>query len=175
MHNIQKIGVFYGSSTGNTAMIARIIKEHLPEYEVDLFDVAHTSPEKIQEYKCLIFGVATWGNAEIQDDFSAFLQGFQKELFKSKLLALFGTGDQETYGNTFADGLGVLYEKMKPYPMKIIGQWENRDYSFESSLALQDDDTFVGLVLDEDNQHDMTISRIKQWCDQINQELKLVE
>jgi flavodoxin I len=42
-------------------------------------------------------------------------------------------------------------------------------YDFNKSKALRDD-KFIGLALDEDNQSDLTDSRIKQWVTQLKKE-----
>ena len=62
---MNKIAIFYGSSTGNTANIAGALAAALG---ADAFDVAKNPGEKIAEYSRLIFGTSTWGLGDLQDD-----------------------------------------------------------------------------------------------------------
>jgi len=41
--------------------------------------------------------------------------------------------------------------------------WPTDGYDFKQSAALLDDDNFVGLVLDQDNQKDQSDSRLATW------------
>jgi flavodoxin I len=52
----------------------------------------------------------------------------------------------------------------------IIGEWPNENYEFEKSKALIDG-KFVGLVIDQDNQKDMTKERVAEWIEKIGAEL----
>ena len=87
--------------------------------------------------------------------------------FEGKTVALFGTGDQVGYPDTFLDGMGMLYETFQFRGAKFIGFWPTVGYDFTSPLPLLDHDHFVGLAIDEDNQSDLTDERIKKWCEQI--------
>ena len=71
-------------------------------------------------------------------------------------------GDQENYTDTYLDAMGILYEKLIEKGANIIGFWSVKGYSFAESLAVRNNE-FVGLALDEDNQPDLTESRVKNW------------
>ena len=80
-----------------------------------------------------------------------------------KTVAFFGVGDQESYYDTFVDGLGILYETAKKNGANIVGDaWSSEGYDFGESKALNNDG-FVGLVIDDDNQSDETNQRVKMW------------
>ncbi|HAS51747.1 MAG TPA: hypothetical protein DCS21_08410, partial [Gammaproteobacteria bacterium] len=53
---------------------------------------------------------------------------------------------------------------------QFIGSWPIDGYEFEKSKALRDGE-FVGLVLDQDNQADLTDERIEEWLEQVKPEL----
>jgi flavodoxin I len=52
---------------------------------------------------------------------------------------------------------------------KTVGYWSSDGYDYESSRA-ERNSKFVGLALDEDNQSELTDSRIKQWVEQLKTE-----
>ena len=54
-----KIGIFYGSTSGNTEMVAQNIQEALGVENADLHDVA--SADDLQKHDHLILGTSTWG------------------------------------------------------------------------------------------------------------------
>ena len=51
---------------------------------------------------------------------------------------------------------------------KTIGAWPTDGYNFSESRGVRDG-KFIGLALDEDNQGDLTESRIKTWSGQVKQ------
>lgn len=53
----------------------------------------------------------------------------------------------------------------------IIGHWPSEGYEFTQSIALIDEQTFIGLTLDEDRQAELTVSRVKTWLNQLKTEL----
>ena len=63
---MEKVGIFFGSSTGNTENIANQLKGLLGTAEV--FNVADTKPEKMAEFTNIILGTSTWGVGDLQDD-----------------------------------------------------------------------------------------------------------
>lgn len=164
------IGIFYGSSTGNTENVAVIIKDQLTEYNVDIHDTAHVSTDMVQPYKVLIFGVPTWGSSGIQEDLDEFLQPLKKKDLSGKKVALFGLGDQATYGDSFADALGILYHELAPLGCVFIGKWPDEGYDYKQSKAFKDG-SFVGLVIDEDIQPEKTKERVQKWTEQLKKEI----
>ena len=62
----------------------------------------------------------------------------------------------------------MLHEQVIAQGAQLIGYWPNKGYEFAASKALtEDNESFVGLSLDEDNQYDLSEDRIDQWCEQI--------
>ena len=116
----------------------------------------------MMDYRSLILGISTWGLGELQDDWIAVLPVLEDLDLKGKKVALFGLGDQESYPDTFADALGMLYDILNPKECVFTGEWSTEGYHFEASKALRGDD-FVGLVLDVENQDDLTELRMDKW------------
>ncbi len=166
-----KIGIFYGSTNGNTENAAKRIAKEFNEHSVDIFDVAKlNSAERIQEYEFVVFGTSTWGEGELQDDWEDFYPKLDAISLTGKKVALFGLGDQDGFGHEFVSALRILFDKVKLQGGEIIGFWSTDGYEFDSSMAVVDE-SFVGLALDEDNQDDLTEGRIKQWCKQLKNEM----
>lgn len=65
---MNKIGVFYGSTTGTTEDVARRIAEKLNVPQGDIHDVSVLTDALVKEYDVLVLGTSTWGAGELQDD-----------------------------------------------------------------------------------------------------------
>jgi flavodoxin I len=164
----KKIGIFYGSSTGQTELVAEKLHQLLGEANADLINVDVAGGDDLNKYPYLIFGTPTWGVGEMQDDMEDFAEIIEDCDFKGKKIALFGLGDQDTYPDSFADGVGMLYDKIKD-KAKIVGQWPRKGYLFNESEAIVDDH-FVGLILDQENQSAKTNERLEKWVEILKKE-----
>lgn len=167
---MSEIAIFYGSSTGNTEIVAKIIQEKLGADKADLYDVAHIKVEDLRKYSFIILGTSTWGIGGMQDDWEDAVDLIGKVDFAEKKVALFGLGDQEEYPDTFADALGTLYRRVLKRGACIIGEWPADDYTFEKSRAYREG-SFVGLVIDQDNQADLTEERVSDWVEMVTSAL----
>ncbi len=163
-----KVGLFYGSTTGNTKSVAEMIQKQLGQDNVDLYDVAAAGPGDLDGYDSLILGVSTWGLGDLQDDWDVFASNLKN--LGGRKVALFALGDQQAYPDTFVNAMGTLYEKATEAGADVVGSWPTDGYDFIASAAVVDG-KFVGLALDEDGQSDMTADRVKAWTDQIRGEL----
>ena len=160
--------IFFASSTGNSEEIANKISSELNEIEV--FDLSGTKINKINDYDKLILGCSTWGDGELNDDWEDVWSDFCKLDLSSKTIALFGLGDQESYSDEFCSALGIIYEQVNSMGANIIGFTSREGYYHDASKA-QIDDKFVGLVIDEDNQSDLTDERIAKWVNEIKEDI----
>lgn len=163
---MSKIGIFYGSNSGTTEGVAGSIKSALEAKgaEVELKDVASASKADLDGYQNIIFGTSTWGMGDLQDDWVDFVEVVNDTDLSGKTVAIFGTGDQYGYPDTFVDGIGEIFESVSG--AKVVGKWSVDGYEFDGSKGVIDGE-FVGLVLDEDNQDNMSESRISDWVDSI--------
>ena len=160
--------IFFASTTGNSQEIANKISTALNSIEV--FDLAGTKIEKLNDYDKLILGGSTWGDGELNDDWEDVWANFCELDLSNKTIALFGLGDQESYSYEFCSALGIIYEQLLSSKAKIIGFTSTEGYYHDASKA-QIDDKFIGLVLDEDNQSDLTDERIENWVNIIKSEI----
>jgi flavodoxin I len=122
------------------------------------------------EYDVLILGSSTWGEGELQDDWYDVIDRLSGLDLKGKKVALFGTGDQKSYPDTFVDALAELKEKLAGTGAAFIGAWPVEGYDYDSSRS-EEDGMFVGLALDDDNQPDKTEERIAEWVGRLKEEI----
>ncbi|MFA0194353.1 flavodoxin FldB [Vibrio artabrorum] len=164
-----KIGLFYGSTTCYTEMAAEKIRGIIGEDLVDIHNVKETPLSLMANYDLLLLGISTWDFGEIQEDWNELWEDIATTPMKGKVVALFGLGDQEGYGEWFLDAMGLLHEELKTAGAEFVGFWPNDDsYEFEASKALTEDQShFVGLALDEDSQYELSDQRIASWVEQV--------
>lgn len=170
-----RIGLFFGSNTGHTRKVAKLIKKRFDDDTMaEPVNVNRASPEDFAAYDYLILGTPTLGEgmlpglssdaeAESWEEFLPKLAGLS---FEGKTIALFGLGDQSSYASEFVDALIELYDFFSERGARIVGAWPTEGYDFSVSQAVVDD-KFVGLALDLDNQADRTEARLDQWLAQI--------
>jgi flavodoxin I len=164
---MSKIGLFFGTQTGNTEAAAEMIQSALGgDSVVTLHDVAEADLDELGEYDCLIIGCPTWNIGELQSDWEGLYDELDALDFSGKKVAYFGVGDQIGYADNFQDAMGMLEEKISQLGGTTVGYWPTDGYEFEESKALRDG-KFVGLALDEDNQSEMTEERVQAWTSQL--------
>lgn len=156
-----KIAIFYGSTTGTTEMVAGKVGELLGA-EV----LSATEIDRVEEYDFVIFATSTWGMGDLQDDWYEALDKLKTKNLSGKKVGLIGVGDQFGFGDTFVDGIGTIYEEIKDMGINLVGKTSTDGYSFSGSKAVVDDE-FVGLVIDENNQSELTDERINAWVEKV--------
>lgn len=169
------VGLFYGSSTCYTEIVADKIREILSDEVVDVYNITDESMITAESYDYLIMGIPTWDYGELQEDWEEIWDELDLVNFAGRKVALYGLGDQVGYPEWFLDAMGYLHFKLLKLGAQPVGYWPNEGYEFESSKALTPDRKyFVGLALDEENQFDLTEERLSKWCDQIMREFALI-
>ncbi len=166
---MKNIGLFYGSTTGNTEEIAGMIADAIGKDKVDVIDVSTASMDKLMEYERIILGTSTWGSGDLQDDWEDFVDQLKEADLKGKKIALFGVGDSVSYGDTFVGGMGELYRLIENNGAEFFGKVSTEGYDYEESPA-EIDGKFVGLALDQDNEDDKTGERIQAWVESLKGE-----
>ena len=158
-----KIGIFYGSTTGVTEAVAERIAKKLGVASADVHNVGSATAADAVGYDALLLGTSTWGAGEVQDDWYDGLKVIKNADLGGKTVALFGCGDSESYPDTFAGGMGELYQAVVGAGAHVVGAVPVDGYTFDSSDAVVDGH-FVGLALDEVNESDKTDARIDAWA-----------
>lgn len=152
-----KTGIFYGSTTGVTEEIANKVGALLGADVLPAGDIS-----KVDEYDFAIFATSTWGMGDLQDDWMEALEELKNKDLSGKKVALIGVGDQEGFGDTFVDGIGTIYEVLVEKGANVVGKTSTEGYTHSDSKAVVDGE-FVGLVIDENNQSNLTDARIDAW------------
>ena len=167
---MEKIGIFYGSSTGNTESIAKQLGKSLQVESQNIFDIGKKGAiAKLSEYDVLLLGSSTWGDGDVEDEWE--LSDFKSINLQGKKVAVFGTGDSSSYPDSFCDALGLLADAAKKANADLIGnKVDTTGYTFDSSVAIVDG-FFVGLPIDEDNESDQTDDRVANWVEQLKAQI----
>lgn len=162
------IGLFYGSTTCYTEMVAEKIQALIGPELVALHNLKDTPLSAMANYDILILGLSTWDFGEIQEDWEAHWPEINQVNLQGKIVALYGMGDQIGYAEWFQDALGMLHNELAAQDIKRIGFWPNTGYDFIASKAVTPDgEWFYGLALDDENQYDLTDQRLQSWIEQI--------
>ena len=156
-----KTAIFYGSTTGTTEMVAGKVGELLGAEVLSVTEI-----DRVEEYDFVIFATSTWGMGDLQDDWYEALDKLKTKNLSGKKVGLIGIGDQFGFGDTFVDGIGTIYEEIKDMGINLVGKTSTDGYSFSGSKAVVDDE-FVGLVIDENNQSELTDERINAWVEKV--------
>ena len=115
--------VIYGSTTGNTEMVATRIGEVLSGKGVSVV-VKNVTDASVSElgnsYDVTLLGASTWGEDEIefQEDFEPFFQELDSADLKDKKVALFGCGDSSY--EYFCGAVDELEEKMEKLQANLV-------------------------------------------------------
>ena len=164
---MKKIGIIYGSTTGTCESLASQLAESLGVTTNDVYSADKLTDALIASYDVLILGTSTWGDGELQDDWYDGIKVLKNADLNGKTIALFGCGDSESYCDTFCDGMGILYEDLKDSGCVFLGnRVSTDDYTFSDPMAVVDG-AFVGLALDEVNESDKTSGRIREWVNEL--------
>lgn len=163
-----KIGLFFGTQTGNTETIAEQLQTALGgDSVVTLYEIADAGVSDFENHDCLIIGCPTWNIGEMQGDWDGFYENDLDSIdFSGKKVAYFGPGDQVGYSENFQDAMGLLEDRISSLGGETVGHWPTEGYEYEASKAVKEG-RFVGLALDEDNQPELTESRIQTWTSQL--------
>ncbi|AEI38160.1 flavodoxin FldA [Zymomonas mobilis] len=158
------VTIVFGSDSGCTKKIASRIASQIDARTVN---ITKAQSSDFEDCSLLILGCPTYGDGDLQADWEDHLNALEEAELKDKKVALFGTGDQEIYPDSFVDAIGILYDIVVGKGAKVIGFTKTEGYSFTHSAALRDGQ-FVGLALDEDNQSSETDDRIAAWLPQLS-------
>lgn len=163
--------LFFGTQTGTTEAVAEQIQKELADLVGECRNIYGVKKEELEDADFLVLGGSTWGDGELTDDFQDSLHILEAANLSGKTVALFALGDQYGYGYNFVSAMKIVYDTVKKCGAREIGSGVSRaGIDFEHSESLQDD-AFLGLVLDEVNQPEMTEKRIKEWVSTVRQEL----
>lgn len=172
---MNKIGIFFGTDTGSTRLVAKKIYSLLGESVADKpKNINRVRVDDLLRYDALILGTPSYGIGELPGLSTGCMEANWEEFapqmdgadFSGKRVALFGLGNQERYADRFASSMIHLYRLFYGYGADIVGQCSTEGYQFKHSHAIIDD-RFVGLPIDQRTQPHLTEQRLTAWLAQI--------
>ncbi|MGB0204691.1 MAG: flavodoxin domain-containing protein, partial [Neptuniibacter sp.] len=126
-----KIGIFFGTETGTTRLIAKKLYKLIGQDVADKpLNVNRISAQDMLEYDVLILGTPSYGEGDIpglsagclERNWEEFLNEFGSPDLTGKKIAMFGLGAQERYSERFASSLMALYKVFEELGAEMIGQ-----------------------------------------------------
>ena len=174
---MDKIGIFFGTDTGRTRLIAKQIAKKLGDAADAPVNIGRTTLADFLAYDHLIVGSPTLGDGMLpgescglsQPSWEEFVPQLAAADLTGKTIAIFGLGDQKKYAHEFVDAIGILHDAFVARGARVVGRWPTAGYDFEASQAV-DGDEFLGLALDQHHQPVLTEARIDAWLAQIKTE-----
>ena len=176
---MNKVGMFFGTETGTTRLIAKKLHKLLGDELADKpVNVNRIQPDDMLKYDALILGTPSYGVGDIpglsagclERNWEEFLAQFGCPDLSGKRIAMFGLGAQERYADRFASSLIALHKIFADLGAQMIGDWSVDGYTFEHSASVVDG-RFVGLVIDQRTQGMFTEQRLAAWVEQIKPQL----
>lgn len=162
------IGIFYGSTEGNTERVVNQIQQALGD-EAETHNVNSATADDVQNYNNIIYACPTWEIGQLQEDWDSFIDEAENVDYSGKKVTFIGLGDADGYPDTFLDALGIIYDRIKDKGAAFVGAWPTDGYNFEASKGVVNG-KFLGLAIDEDNQKDLTAGRVEKWVAQLKTE-----
>jgi flavodoxin I len=173
-----KIGIFFGTDTGRTRRIAKLIAQRLGESADPPLNINRVTAADLAPYQALILGTPTLGDGELPGldngaqtaSWLEFMPQLEGQDWSGKTVAIFGLGDQDKYPDEFVDAIAILHDAVADCGATVVGDTAVDGYSFKHSRAVVDG-RFIGLALDQINQGGLTEARIDAWLASIRPQL----
>ena len=172
-----KVGIFFGTSTGNTETVADLIAAEFGNdaegpFEID--SLQGSIAKTFHEYDALVVGTPTWNTgADTERSGTGWDEVYYGEMqdlkLQGKKVAVFGLGDQVSYTENYADATGELHDVFENLGCMMMGYTSQEGYEHESSKAIRGE-KFCGLLCDEINQDDLSPERVVNWVAQLRSE-----
>jgi len=166
---MKKTAIIYSFNTVKTAKIAGKIQEAFETGDVEMVNAEDIDLEKFMSFENIIMGVPTWFDGELPNYWDEFLPDMEDADLKGKKIAIFGLGDQKSYGENFIDGVGIMAGIIESCGGTVVGYTSTDGYSFEASRA-QKGNEFSGLAIDYENQGTKNKERVSAWVSQLKNE-----
>lgn len=161
--------VLYASMFGATEMVAEQLADELSARlgsPVAARDITWFDLQELTAYDLIVIGSSTWNVGQLPSDLKVKLPQLAELDLTGKRIALFGTGDQLGYPDTYLDAVGIIADALLTTGARLIGSTTQAGYRFSDSLALRGG-RLLGLAVDEDNEPELTLARLVAWVDQL--------
>lgn len=177
---MKRVAILSWPLEGNTQMVADLLTRqfavHDDDIKIEKLDFLAVTESKIRPFDAIIIGGSTvtsednWLKADETTKWTTFFDVLRFADLTGKKAAVFAIGNQAAYPDNFADGMAELKTVLEQKGAKIIGYWPTDSYDFSNSRSIEGDD-FIGLVIDHENQPELTVERIAHWVDQLAEEI----
>merc|ERR1719225_1584623 len=139
--SLNAVKVFYATSTGNTETVAGYIAEAVG---VEAEDIGDAEDGDVTGADALIIGAPTWHTgADEQRSGTSWDDWLYETLpnldLDGKKIAIFGVGDQQSYGDNFCDAAGELYDLFTAKGAKVFGMTSQEGYDHTDSKAVREE------------------------------------
>jgi flavodoxin I len=150
--------VIYGSTTGNTESLSESVVKGLRKGGIDVMlkNVTEANVSELANYDLIVLGCSTWGTEPdqkdvemLQPDFQDFYSEMNKISLKGKKAAVFGSGDKESYPDSFCRAVDILENKLKERGAQIVIEGLRVDGDIEPAMV---DAEYWGLKIAESPQ-----------------------
>lgn len=167
---MSRIGIFFGTDTGRTRRVAKELAKKLGDAAAAPVNINKAAPEDLLSFDALILGTPTLGEGAVpgldtggsMESWLEFLPKARGLDLSGKVVALFGLGDQDKYGEHFVSALRPLHDWAIACGARVVGHWPVDGYDFVESEAV-DGDHFLGLAIDQHNQAALSEARLTEW------------
>lgn len=157
---MEKIGIFYGSSGGNTKEVSEFIAEKLG---AEVTNIKDAKIEDFDKFTKFIFATSSYGFGELQDDWFEKIELLDEVDFKEKTVALVGVGGLARHADSFCSSLVDFLPRIKG--ANLVGQSDLDGYKIKKSSAFING-KFIGLCVDFKGDKNWQ-SRVEKWCESV--------
>ena len=128
---LDDVKMYYSTSTGNTETVAGYISSAAGLASFD--DIGDATEDEIKGADGLIVGAPTWHTgADEQRSGTSWDDWLYDTLpnldVTGKKVAIFGVGDQQSYGDNYCDAAGELYDLFTAAGAKVYGMTSQDGY-----------------------------------------------
>lgn len=143
------VGIYFSTSTGNTETVSEYIAAAAGGIGIE--EIGTATADEVKAHDALIVGAPTWHTGADEQrsgtSWDSWLYDTLPKIdMKDKKVAIFGVGDQQSYGDNFCDAAGELYDLFSKAGCKIYGMTSTDGYDHVASKA-ERSGKFVGYVL----------------------------
>jgi flavodoxin I len=172
---MKPIAIIYWPKKGSVELNAKRILDAFGEVNTDLIALRDADLPFLKEYTYLIVGCSTvgadsWRDAYTGNPWTKFFSRLHETEtdLTGKKIALFGLGDQILYPDHYVDEMARLKKEFVAMGASIVGKWSIKGYEHTDSKSIEGDH-FVGLALDESNQPELSLQRIREWTAELKE------
>ena len=115
-----KIDIVYGTVGGNTEIVAQMVKEALPEHEVNVINAKDADAEKAKDNDLLILACPTYGNGILEQFFERYLRKLKAVDLNGHPAAVIGLGDIAYNNDYFIESAKIITNLLEEKTAHII-------------------------------------------------------